>query len=1250
MKSSKTLIDIISEYSVEDLAKSFFVINMWLPNVGSPIRLEYLYCILEHLGPKLPTTNRLHSYGDFEELCKAVFEVLPTFSMLEDYLPESDWGEIKYSLDGKLYKIFYGASLSNPVDFYSAFEVIHGGFATDSTKLLGRSPLIELKFCLGLQDAIIEGIDMKEAPKDKAKPGYLEIPPEHSWDNCYYFLDEFSSGYGFSTQVADHYVFTPESSQAAVPPDEMTFSNRAMEGKNCFYFFVRIGDRYFPAMPRKYLPVLYDTWGKLLEKNLLTIAKTNKHVNGMMDIELFKYANARIKNSDIFGLVTALEPGDKPQDMTFACALHADNRLYLVHIVPITEYLKDFDGYLKGLTQQFSAVSTRLTNAPTRLGVWSEQKIVEFQPKNGMRALEPVYIVTTPYLKTEIKGIVLPEELPATLMPMDQLLALLDEVEDAEELGRFLDFRERMLSESQLLPITSFLDLYGSFKDSHSVLIGGAVQPTMLFLDPNWGTNYRYQSLSAFWSQFPDVSFIGHPRSWVFPKEGPEFAIKSKRFKAYAYFETVGRTVCFVNCPVDQMEFEEGKLADLVMQAIRDALGLYKKQISSLAFTAQVEKLQVFCSPASAVQRSEQLRHLRTLIPQGELWKLRTMIKRPGEVGISVVLNNDALTQALLTTTDRSIEIDLLMAILDQLNTQWPDDNLPEVKRSLSVERAKKVRFRLYMQEKKVSFPEYAPVVLPEPSDFKLADKAIAELASSLNIVPRKYDQKEAKEILNTLIGGLVTLINQNVGQYDFERSIPILLTGIEALVQKHETVGVQVRESLVQEVEYEREDRLSTDKGLFLHDHQTYRYLIEKFVQLAPAGSAILSNEGMKALLAHVERLLNMYSASDHLHYGIFPATLVIDNDFIARVSYAEDVERKEKTFGIEKAQIELGSIGNIDDIPEIKEPIELHLNALDQAFKSDFGFGMRDIVGVLKLLSLWASNSEAEENTCYFATSDDIAKHCAVHIPNLDKSTLNKVLGLATLTQGKLMQLAGNSVSEPDIPVWEYTKRQARYTINPLIQVNDKYYWGPYSANRAGQLWMNTPFRHKLPLPLTTQNIAALLEQSHEDYTRSLQSKIADIVRRHTPSVLEGVYPHKLDSSSPDIGDIDVMAYFESRRILLNIESKIIDEAYCLKDARRIASKLFGRTRENGSQEEGYLHKAEKRHIYLRNKAAELIGKVGWTAPSEPLTVVSLFVTQSSFWWTRFPPVKTEVAFIECRLLDDFVRSLLAEGANPQ
>lgn len=85
---------ILAEYSLDDLARSFFVLNMWLPNVGSPIKVEYLYTALECCAGSLSKDNKIHSYDEFKQLSQSLLQTLPSFSMLEDYAPEADWGEI----------------------------------------------------------------------------------------------------------------------------------------------------------------------------------------------------------------------------------------------------------------------------------------------------------------------------------------------------------------------------------------------------------------------------------------------------------------------------------------------------------------------------------------------------------------------------------------------------------------------------------------------------------------------------------------------------------------------------------------------------------------------------------------------------------------------------------------------------------------------------------------------------------------------------------------------------------------------------------------------------------------------------------------------------------------------------------------------------------------------------------------------------------------------------------------------------
>jgi len=35
---------------------------------------------------------------------------------------------------------------------------------------------------------------------------------------------------------------------------------------------------------------------------------------------------------------------------------------------------------------------------------------------------------------------------------------------------------------------------------------------------------------------------------------------------------------------------------------------------------------------------------------------------------------------------------------------------------------------------------------------------------------------------------------------------------------------------------------------------------------------------------------------------------------------------------------------------------------------------------------------------------------------------------------------------------------------------------------------------------------------------------------------------------------------------------------------------------------------------------------------------------VTQSSYWWTKYPIIESDVHFVELALLDDFIKSLLS------
>ena len=60
-------------------------------------------------------------------------------------------------------------------------------------------------------------------------------------------------------------------------PKPADFEHGLHTGENCFYFFIKRGDRIYPVMPRRFLSVLFDTWGNEL-KRLPPLSKKQSNI------------------------------------------------------------------------------------------------------------------------------------------------------------------------------------------------------------------------------------------------------------------------------------------------------------------------------------------------------------------------------------------------------------------------------------------------------------------------------------------------------------------------------------------------------------------------------------------------------------------------------------------------------------------------------------------------------------------------------------------------------------------------------------------------------------------------------------------------------------------------------------------------------------------------------------------------------------------------------------------------------------
>lgn len=172
--------------------------------------------------------------------------------------------------------------------------------------------------------------------------------------------------------------------------------------------------------------------------------------------------------------------------------------------------------------------------------------------------------------------------------------------------------------------------------------------------------------------------------------------------------------------------------------------------------------------------------------------------------------------------------------------------------------------------------------------------------------------------------------------------------------------------------------------------------------------------------------------------------------------------------------------------------------------------------------------------------------------------------------------------------------------------------------------------------------RTVVGVLEKGRQRIADAMALKVAEVVRRFTSDVETDVYPHNHKLSTTDIGDIDVFAFIKDKNIILNIESKTIDQVYCNKDLKTLAETIFGKNRSDGSFKKGYLQRVIERDEFLKDKGKELAEKFWGTLPEKP-KVISIFVTQTSYWWTKYPIIESDVHFVELALLDDLIKELL-------
>jgi hypothetical protein len=636
--------DHFSSYSVKDIAETLFVSSLWLPNISSSLKHQILIAaFITSDATAFSKTDSIETYADFKSSIEGIYPLLPSIPQLEDYIPQLDWGDVRYFYEDRSYKIFYGCNLETVYDFLYVFQLMFAAQDEIIQSITGRSPSSELIACLKLQDTIISCIDIDRDKIDftELEPGHLEVPPESFWLDARAYYNAFDSIDFIPEDVLKNYSVKLGSSEFTLHVKTSNFLELASSGKLIEIFFVEHDGKYYSVLPRMFSEILMQQWNKLFTTHKSEfIDKINYQKE--LTLEIMVYVKQRHKEDEIFALPSPVSLDSKPDEPVFACAFRVRDSLYLIYVAQPVFDSDTTEAELEKLSIELRTAIELLAVQPTTLALHMDRQYVAFQSEYN-KTLKPEIIIVLPIASVDGIGISIPKELPGRVMFMHEFLGLIDELDDLKTLNDFYHFLE-VNEPLVLMPIYSMVDKFGVFRDTHGLIMHGAREFNFVSLDPHWGSHTRYETLKEFWLMFPAHidRFLGHPRRWaVVVDAGQSYSLISRNYIGRILMCNIADTLILINSPLHLVLPDTARLADLLTEALQDSLKLNSSILAEHYFFQSSRVLHITIFPSQLVRDNDEFTHLHHLIPTEGRWKLDSGSLAVRIRGIRIVFNED---------------------------------------------------------------------------------------------------------------------------------------------------------------------------------------------------------------------------------------------------------------------------------------------------------------------------------------------------------------------------------------------------------------------------------------------------------------------------------------------------------------------------------------------------------------------------------------------------------------------------------
>lgn len=1202
------------QYKSLDVAVALSTSELWPANTGSPIKHIFAWCVLLGLPCESQEGMSIDSYADFKAFTKAMYAAWPEFPMLEDFSPETDWGQIKVRLAQEFAPMFYGSCIERTPDFVEAFRITYAHIPEAQA---------HMDLAIALQTRIIESIpDPISTATVEAQCAHVEIVPENFWLACRTVFQQLGDDLANWRDKAG-YTLDVHFGTFKAPLSSDAFGNAVMQGMALPFLAIEKDGTWVPMSVRSAPSLIIDHWAN---KSLTGVSRSTHR-------KLAEFAAERFQRT-LMGPLTLYVDGTACEDLPISCIIPSDSGVYLICTCDHAS-----NDRLSNAAESIYAKVSRGSPIFFRLDDGRFLSLSRDGEEPGVDELHIVIVVTL--AGTAFSSINIPSS-PTRLLPLTDFITIFDSLKDLDELERYWKFTDAQ--NRSLSPFShGAADLFASFKDTHGVLVEGAVSPTFIGLDPHWGTSWRFKVLTDFWSHAPKV-FPDSSIGWTLsPSTEGVIRLASRNRKAIAYSTSVGS--CTIQTLIEipkELRTEDGRLIDLFAQLLADCSYRCSEMMSDILLFRQPHVLfSCFPDPSSLVEAEE--------IPSSldEFMQVVTSVdadsNNPGLFHVQV--DARAVLAGLNLAKDGSFEVRCLLETLEKCHAVCSLEMPNDFAQRLTHRASQAARYHLRVIARNIDVPDYVHPIIPSPTDYKLARRRLAAEIMELGLVPGRYELSDAKARIDPSSARMRLHIESRLAAFDRQQLLQAFIEQHDAILVTERTKIQRARQSLAHEVEYDRLDAIEQARKEFGDKARHYRYLLEKTVSLSSNGVDDVTEDVLRELVGLVDWFMVLTGASDTLHNGIDVGGVEIDDSYIPEVFYSAGFDDREAVFAREYAKSRLGLGANDKDAVEGESEDLLSSEKLKEAFITDLGFELQNMLTALAVLSQAQRYGFGDElSLSYVAAPDRLAQGLSNSIDRLDYSEAQKIVAFLTLSEAGVRRLAGRDIDEGDIPYWERNKRIDRYTIKPLVIDGTDLRWGAESASRAMYIWMSAVRDGYLPAEFDWPHVKPVIRDVKESIEKRLELRTEEIFRRHTSYVLRGIdfFRRFRGEKFDDVGDFDVFAYWPEDNLLVTVECKYNQPPYTMKDSRRLRDRIFGKAENDKT---GQFSRILGRRKFLDTHRSKLLNLLQWPLPKDvPFRNIELYVSRDVYYWMVHPPYPVPTHFVPVDTLDTWIRTELS------